>query len=456
MAQGRGPVREDVAADVLDLRVVCVRPHGVGLEQVGVALVDADGPLLPEFDVRLTVVAGPCLKHQRIPLLVAVPRPVQRQCANGLALRPQDVAVRVDTSELSPGEEVPHAEDGVGDVVILGQQILREVEVIRPALGEEVEDLVLDDRRTRVLVLGVDPAVGAHLRDFGAVLGHQRCRQVRRVVFLDDVRVVERRLRSGRLVRCPQNACADELDVVVTGECVGERLACPDVVERGTRRIRHRETLLIVVRLIQLDAVERTKRQDGVRVGGTHHVDVSGCHGAGSEFAIRVDVELDGVEVGGVTPVVGVSDEPGHGVLHPAVEHERTGADRSLVQRRIVGRGHHVCQRGNIAQLTGEITGEIDVRTLRVVADRHVVEQFGRLEGLRLRVVGREQRPDGDPDGRVVELHLQRIQNRFGSQRRPVVERDPFPNLEVPCRVVVRMRPRLGEGRYVVAPARVV
>ena len=65
------------------------------------------------------------------------------------------------------------------------------------------------------------------------------------------------------------------------------------------------------------------------------HVEVAGEELVGPPCRVGLHDELDAVEVDRTVPPVVVAHELGAGVLGPALELERTGADRALVEVRV-------------------------------------------------------------------------------------------------------------------------
>ena len=214
---------------------------------------------------------------------------------------------------------------------------------------------------------------------------------------LNDVRVVVQRLGREPRVGRPQNALTDELHVVVLGNRQSERLTGPDVVERSLRGIQHAERFLSVISLEDLSTFDLPKRQDCVQVRRVHSVHVTHGEGIGSQHRIGVDVELDRVEIHVAHPPVRVPDEPGHVVLLPAVEHERTSAYRCLVERGILNSRLHVLKRWDVTQLPGHVEREVDMGTLQVEANGHIVNQLNP-------VVRHEQWLKGQRDQEISQL----------------------------------------------------
>ena len=165
--------------------------------------------------------------------------------------------------------------------------------------------------------------------------GHE-CRCGLRVVAdLDHCRVEELRVRGERLIGSRCDTETDQVAIVLERRRQCKRLASPDVVERRNRRVDHRERLLTGEVEDALDLVVVQEVADRTRVGRLERIDVTLEEQVVTARRIGDGHELDGVEVDLAVPPVLVADEGGDRVLRAAVEHERSGADGLLVQRRV-------------------------------------------------------------------------------------------------------------------------
>ncbi len=183
-----------------------------------------------------------------------------------------------------------------------------------------------------------------------------------------------------------------------------------------------------------------------------HGVEVARDQELRASGGVRHGNELDGVEVHLAVPPVLVAHETGHRVRRTAVEHERAGADRLLVERRVGERGGEPRRRRHVAELPGEGGWEERVRLEQVELGGEIVDPLGR-PGLGI------ERLDGEPDERVGLLGLETLDHGIDRDRRSVVEADALPDLDDPLGEVA-LDGRLdrfgevGDGNAVLVPGR--
>ena len=147
---------------------------------------------------------------------------------------------------------------------------------------------------------------------------------------------------------------------------------------------------------------------------------------------------LDRVEPCFASPIALIADEPRHRVLGPAVEPERAGAHRLLIQGRVLEGGLEPCFGGHPGQLRGR--AEVRPRVKEVEPDRVTVQD---LEGS----LGRVERLDGQSDQRIVSLDLSAVDDVRCCHLVAVVEHDSFTKLVGPGGVILIVFERLSEAR---------
>ena len=235
---------------------------------------------------------------------------------------------------------------------MVGLRLLVEghVEQITPTLVVEVGDTRGQHRGAGPLVFHVDLAVftqwGGSVFGSGvltAVLSDQSRGTFGIVAFLHDVGVVVRALGNEHLVGQTTLTGVEQIEVTLTIGGQRESLANTHVVEGCLGGVDHQEVFLTAVVDAQGQAGVVAVGLELVRVGGVQDVEVTVEQQLGAGVGIGNRVELDCVEVHrahdrGAPPVI-VAHELRHRVLGAAVELERSGTNRLLLERRVGRQG---------------------------------------------------------------------------------------------------------------------